>query len=183
MKNQISVSLIAALANNRALGRAGRLLWHLPEDMRYFRETTRGKPVIMGRKTWESIPENFRPLAGRQNIVISRNAAYFQGEPPHDTQLATSLKKALRLAVNNMPKNAKTTQEVFVIGGAEIYEAAFPVAQKLYLTEIGATAEADAFFPEVKPEEWLETSRKAGKGLPEIAFDFVIYERRVPLAD
>ncbi len=102
------ISLIAAVARNRALGKDGQLLWHLPEDMRYFRETTRGKPVIMGRKTWESLPDAFRPLPGRRNIVISRNPAY---EAPGAT-LAGSLEEAVRLTQDDA--------EVFVIGGAEI---------------------------------------------------------------
>ena len=111
------ISLIAAVAKNLAIGKDGQLLWHLPEDMRYFRETTRGKPVIMGRKTWESLPDVFRPLPGRRNIVISRNPAY---DAPGAT-LAGSLEEAVRLAQDDA--------EVFVIGGAEIYRQALPLAQ------------------------------------------------------
>ena len=102
------LSLIAALASNRAIGKDNELLWHLPEDMRHFRETTRGKPVIMGRKTWESLPESFRPLPGRHNIVVSRDPAY----PASGATLAGSLADALRQAAAK-----SNAEEVFVIGG------------------------------------------------------------------
>ena len=88
------LSIIVAVAGNRAIGKDNQLLWHLPEDMRYFRETTRGKPVIMGRKTWESLPEKFRPLPGRRNIVVSRNPDYVAA----GAELAASLDDAVRLA-------------------------------------------------------------------------------------
>ena len=159
------ISLIAAVAQNRALGKDGQLLWHLPEDMRYFRETTRGKPVIMGRKTWESLPDVFRPLPGRRNIVISRNPAY---DAPGAT-LAGSLEEAVRLAQDDA--------EVFVIGGAEIYRQALPLAQRLYLTEVARDFDADAFFPELNPAVWQEVERRAsGESMP--ACTFVVYVRR-----
>ncbi len=160
------ISLIAAVAGNHAIGKDGQLLWHLPEDMRYFRETTRGKPVIMGRKTWESLPDSFRPLPGRHNIVVSRNPAY---QAPGAT-LAGSLEEALRAAGE--------ADEVFVIGGAELYRQAFPVACRLYLTEIAQDFAGDAFFPEVLPENWQEISRKARQGTSGPVFSFAVYQRR-----
>jgi dihydrofolate reductase len=159
------ISLIAAVARNRALGKDGQLLWHLPEDMRYFRETTRGKPVIMGRKTWESLPDAFRPLPGRRNIVISRNSAY---EAPGAT-LAGSLDEAVRLTQDDA--------EVFVIGGAEIYRQALPLAQRLYLTEVAQDFAADVFFPEFGAREWREISRSAMKNGAGLDFTFAVYQR------
>ncbi len=159
------ISLIAAVARNRALGKDGQLLWHLPEDMRHFRETTRGKPVIMGRKTWESLPDAFRPLPGRRNIVISRNPAY---DAP-GAMLAGSLEEALRLTQDDA--------EVFVIGGAEIYRQALPLAQRLYLTEVAQDFAADAFFPEFSTGDWTEISRSAVKTGAGLDFTFAVYQR------
>ena len=159
------ISLIAAVAKNRALGKDGQLLWHLPEDMRYFRETTRGKPVIMGRKTWESLPDAFRPLPGRRNIVISRNPAY---DAPGAT-LAGSLEEAVRLTQDDA--------EVFVIGGAEIYLQALPLAQRLYLTEVTRDFAADAFFPEFSKDTWKEVSRSEVKNGAGLDFTFAVYQR------
>ena len=159
------LSLIAAVARNRAIGKDNQLLWHLPEDMRHFRETTRGKPVVMGRKTWESLPEKFRPLPGRQNIVVSRDPAY----KAHGADLAGSLEGALALAGG--------AEEVFVIGGEQLYRAALPFADRLYLTEVELEPEADAFFPELNPAVWQEVERRtSGESMP--ACTFVVYVRR-----
>jgi dihydrofolate reductase len=163
------ISLIAALASNRAIGKNNELLWQLPEDMRHFRETTRGKPVIMGRKTWESLPERFRPLPGRHNIVISRNPAF---AAPGAT-LAGSLEDALRMAA------AKgSSDEVFVIGGAEIYRQALPISSRLYLTEVEECVDGDVFFPPTPPQDWQEISRQRQPGTGGPAFSFVVYQRR-----
>lgn len=167
------ISLIAALARNRSIGRQQKLLWHLPEDMRHFRETTLGKTVIMGRKTWESLPSAYRPLPQRHNIVVSRNAAYQAG----GATLAHSIDEALRLAGD--------ASEVFVIGGEDLYRQTLPLASRLYLTEIAEDFSGDAFFPEVAPGEWREVSRRTGNA-PSAgddgraagpSFDFVVYER------
>ena len=160
------LSLIAAIARNRVIGNDNQLLWHLPGDMRHFRETTRGKPVIMGRNTWESLPEKFRPLPGRLNIVVSRNPAY---AAPGAT-LVTSLEDAL--------KQVDSADEAFVIGGADLYRQALPCAERLYLTEIDAEFSGDAFFPEVSEQEWQEVSRRAQEGDALPAFSFVTYQRR-----
>ena len=165
------IALIAAVAANRAIGRGQQLLWRLPEDLRHFRQTTRGKPVIMGRKTWESLPPVFRPLPGRRNIVVSRDPAY----QPAGAMLAGSVDEAIRLAGD--------ADEVFVIGGEELYRQTLPLASRLYLTEIAAESPADAFFPELSPGEWREVSRCAGNlrsgeaAGQEPDFAFVVYER------
>mgnify|MGYP000846194581 CR=1 FL=1 len=168
------ISLIAAVARNGAIGRNQQLLWRLPEDMRYFRETTSGKTVIMGRKTWESLPPAYRPLPNRRNIVLSRNPAYL----PRGGDLACSIEDALRLAGG--------AAEVFIIGGEELYRQTMPLATRLYITEVAEECPGDAFFPEVASGEWREisrrvgTSRAAGSALRSEApaFDFVVYERR-----
>ncbi|MEI7613527.1 MAG: dihydrofolate reductase [Betaproteobacteria bacterium] len=159
------ISLIAAVARNRAIGKDNQLLWHLPEDMRHFRETTRGKPVIMGRKTWESLPEAFRPLPGRHNIVVSRNPEY---QAPGAT-LVGSLEAAMHLANEN--------EETFIIGGEELYRQAMPVAQRLYLTEVDQDFDADAFFPEVSTKNWKEIFRDQQHSVSGLAFSFVTYQR------
>ena len=160
------ISLIAAVASNRAIGKGNQLLWHLPEDMRYFRETTRGKPVIMGRRTWESLPDAFRPLPGRHNIVVSRNPAY----AATGATLVTSLDEAIQ--------KAGETNEVFVIGGAELYRQALPLADRLYLTEVSGDFEGDAFFPQVPTSDWQEIVRKAQTTASPLAYSFAIYLRR-----
>lgn len=168
------ISLIAAVARNGAIGRHQQLLWRLPEDMRYFRETTSGKTVIMGRKTWESLPPAYRPLPNRRNIVLSRNPAYL----PCGGDLACSIEGALRLADD--------ASEVFIIGGEELYRQTMPLATRLYITEVAEECAGDAFFPEVAPGEWREVSRRVGRSraagsgsrAEATAFDFVVYERR-----
>ncbi|MDE2586521.1 MAG: dihydrofolate reductase, partial [Betaproteobacteria bacterium] len=139
------VALIAAVGANGAIGLGNRLLWNLPEDMAYFKQTTQGRPVIMGRKTWESLPERFRPLPGRHNIVVTRNADYLAP----GASVAHSLEAAL---------TAAGVGEVFVIGGAELYTQALARAHRLYLTEVADTPAADAFFPTVSPSQWREVS-------------------------
>jgi dihydrofolate reductase len=163
------ISLIAALASNRVIGKDNALLWHLPEDMRHFRETTRGKPVIMGRKTWESLPDAFRPLPGRHNIVVSRNPAY---QAP-GASLAGSLDDAVRQAAAT-----GKAAELFVIGGAQLYRQALPLASRLYLTEIEESIDGDAFFPDFLPQDWEEISRQPRQGTSGLAFSFVVYQRR-----
>ena len=160
------ISLVVAVAKNRAIGKDGHLLCHLPEDMRHFREVTLGKPVIMGRKTWESLPEAFRPLPGRHNIVVSRNAIY-QAE---GATVATSLEEALAQAGN--------ADQVSIIGGADIFRLALPIADILDMTEIEADFDADTFFPEFRQEDWQEISRKTQQSQSGLTFSFVEYRRR-----
>ncbi|GLT22569.1 dihydrofolate reductase [Zoogloea oryzae] len=148
------------------IGIDNRMPWHLPEDMKFFRETTRGKPVIMGRKTWESLPDAFRPLPGRVNIVVSRNAAY----PAVGATVVGSLPDALTAAGN--------ADIVFVMGGAELYRQALPIADRLYLTEIDADFAGDAFFPELAKDDWREAQRNPQVAASGLKFAFVTYERR-----
>lgn len=162
------ISLVAALARDRTIGKDNQLLWHLPEDMHHFRETTRGKPVIMGRKTWESLPAAFRPLPGRHNIVISRNPAYLA---PGAT-LTASLEEAIA--------QAGDAGEVFIIGGAELYQQALPLAHRLSLTEIDEDYDGDAFFPEFHSTDWRESSRKTQQSESGLTISFVEYLRYQP---
>lgn len=160
------LALIAAHARDRVIGIDNRMPWHLPEDMKFFRETTRGKPVIMGRKTWESLPDAFRPLPGRANIVVSRNAAY----PADGATVVGSLPDALTAAGD--------ADIVFVMGGAELYRQALPIADRLYLTEIDADFAGDAFFPELTTDDWREAQRNPQVAASGLTFAFVTYERR-----
>ncbi len=160
------VSLIAAVGANGAIGKDNGLLWKIPEDMAYFKATTLGRPVIMGRKTWESLPERFRPLPGRHNIVVSRNAAYTAS----GASLCLSLEAALAAAGPG---------EVFIMGGAELYALSLPVADRLYLTRVDDAPAADAFFPEVSPAQWREASHRPGSGSAP-AYAFVVLERQGP---
>ena len=139
------ISLIAALAENRAIGKNNQLLWHLPNDLRWFKKNTIGKPIIMGRKTYESIG---RPLPQRQNIVVTRN---FHFEAPGCT-VVTSLEAALEAA--------RGAEEVMVIGGAELYALALPQTKRLYLTRVQGTFDADAYFPELDWQVWRETFKE-----------------------
>lgn len=137
------ISMIAAMGANRVIGRDNKMPWHLPADLRHFKQVTLGKPVIMGRKTFESIG---RPLPGRRNIVISRTA-------PADCKGAewvSSVEQALTMLADQ--------SEVMVIGGGEIYRQCLPLAQRLYLTEIDMTTEGDAFFPDYQQHgQWQLT--------------------------
>lgn len=138
------ISMIAAIsAKDRGLGAQGDLLWKIPKDLKRFRDLTRGHPVVMGRKTWESLPENVRPLPGRVNFVITRQEGY---EAKGATVVAN-----LDTALTAAPL-APGGEEVFVIGGGEIYAAALSKTDRLYLTLIGAEKPADAFFPEYEKE-------------------------------
>jgi dihydrofolate reductase len=160
------ISLIAAVASNGVIGKDNALLWQLPEDMRHFRETTRGKPVVMGRRTWESLPERFRPLPGRRNIVVTRNAAY----RADGAIVAASLDAAIAAAGE--------AEEIFVIGGAELYRQAIGSADRLYLTEIAQDYAGDVFFPEVLAGQWQEISRRPRGDESLLDYDFVVYARR-----
>lgn len=159
------LTLIAAVARNRAIGLNNQLPWHLPEDLKHFRNVTRGHPVIMGRKTWESLPDSFRPLPGRLNLVMSRQKDY---EAP-GARKVDSLSEALAVVSN--------TPEAFVIGGAELYAQALPQANRLILTEVETDVAGDAWFPEFDRTLWLESSREVHVSQQGLTFAFVTYER------
>lgn len=134
------IALIAAIgARTRAIGHGNSLLWHLPEDLKLFKTLTSGHPVVMGRKTWESLPERFRPLPGRTNIVVTRDGAY---DAP-GAEVAASLEDALARA-----KRAPSGEETFIIGGGQLYASALPFADRLYLTLVDDDTDGDTFFPE-----------------------------------
>ncbi len=139
------ISLIAGMARGRVIGVENTLPWHLPDDMKHFKQTTLGKPVIVGRKTFESIG---KPLPGRKNIIVTRDKHFQQA----GCDIANSLEQAIQLA-GDVP-------EIMIIGGAEIYRLALPLATKMYLTFIDITINGDAFFPEWNNAEWQETTRQ-----------------------
>jgi len=167
----MKIVLIAAFAQNRVVGINNTLPWHLPEDLKYFKRTTSGKAIIMGRKTYDSIG---RPLPNRTNIVISRNRD-FQAD---GVRVVASLEAAIELAkeVNFI----NDVQEVMVIGGASIYEAALPIADRLYLTHVHAEIEGDAYFPEVNYKQWVEVSREDYQASDKNPYDysFVVYDKK-----
>ncbi len=152
------VSIIAAIGKNRELGHRGELIWRLPDDQRHFRELTSGHPVIMGRKTWESLPDRFRPLPGRTNIVVTRQAAY-----PAPGALVTSSLEAARALAAQSPG----AEEVFILGGGELYREALPEAGRLYLTLFDATAAgADTYFPAYAADFTTVIADEPGEGEP-----------------
>jgi dihydrofolate reductase len=160
------ISLIAAIGKNNELGKNNTLVWSMPTDLKYFRQTTSGHPVIMGRKTFESIG---RPMPNRRNIIITRDSNYKKD----GIEVVNSLEEALNIAPH---KN----EEVFVIGGEEIFKKAMPLADRLYITHIDATdKDATVFFPEIIPIVWNEISHEEHKADKENPFDytFSIYEK------
>lgn len=157
------VSVIAAVAANGVIGRDNALPWRLPEDLKRFRALTLGHPVIMGRKTFESIG---RPLPGRRNIVVTRNAEY----KAEGGETAASLAAALAACAG--------AEEVFVIGGAQLYGEALACAERLYLTEIRAEFEGDAHFPDYERSDWQEAQRERQRSAEGLEYDFAVYARR-----
>lgn len=166
------LSIIVAVAQNGAIGRNNELLWHISEDLKYFKGTTMGHPVIMGRKTYESVG---RPLPGRRNIVLTRGELEIpQIKNPQTTsiEVVDSLEKVLQIAEGD--------QEFFIMGGGMLYNATFRMADKLYITRIFASAEdADTFFPEISPLEWeIEKEQEVMHDEEnDIDFQFLVYKR------
>ena len=156
--------LIYARARNNVIGKNGDLPWHLPEDLAHFKRTTLGQAVVMGRVTWESIPEKFRPLPGRRNVVVSRQADYIAT----GAAVVTSLQAALAL----FPAD----EVVWLIGGAQLYAQALPLAAQLVVTEIDADFEGDAFAPPLTAE-WKETQRSQHMSAQGLAYSLVTLER------
>lgn len=164
------ISMIAAMGTNRAIGKDNDIPWHLPDDFQYFKQTTEGHHVIMGRKNFESLPPRFRPLPNRPNVVITRKD-FFDAE---GSQVVNSLEEALQIAHENKEP------EAFIIGGGQIYQMGLEVADKIYLTEIDGSFDGDTFFPEFDHQLWKETSRlhHPVDEKHKFAFDFVIYEKK-----
>lgn len=167
----ITIAMIAAVAANGGIGINGGLPWHLPGDLQYFKAMTLGKPVIMGRKTFESLPN---PLAGRTNIVITRDRQW-----QHEGVVAAySIDEAIALATSIAQRDH--AEEIMVIGGAQIYQQAFASAIRLYLTQIDAAFEADTFFPAFDKAQWHEVKRQdieanQTKQIP--AFSYLVLEK------
>lgn len=160
------VALIAAVARNGAIGRDNDLLWRDPQDLAHFRQATLGCPVVMGRRTWDSLPPRFRPLPGRRNVVVTRDPQW----RADGAEAATSLADALARLVG-APK-------VFVIGGAQLYAAALPWADELVLTEIDAELDGDAHFPRWDRADFDEVAREPCTAADGTRFAFVTYRRR-----
>jgi dihydrofolate reductase len=154
-----NIILIAAVAENNIIGRDGKIPWKISEDMKHFKELTMPHPVIMGRKTYDSIPKRFRPLPQRKNIVLSKTLSQENG-----IYIAKTIEKALEFCGN---------QESYVIGGQQVYEQFIPFAQGLELTRIHANFEGDAFFPKIDWRMWNEVNREDHE-----EYSFVTYERR-----
>lgn len=156
------IYLLAAVARNGVIGKDNRLPWHLPEDLKHFKRLTMGHPIIMGRKTWESLG---KALPGRENIVVSRQPGY---DAP-GAAVASSLEGALALCAGE--------SVAFVIGGHRLFVDSLPLAAGLVLTEIQRDFEGDVTFPEFDRSQWRETQREAHAAADGMRFDFVLYER------
>jgi len=164
--NEIKIAVIVAQGNNREIGKDNKLLWHISEDMKYFRKTTMGKPVIMGRKTYESI--GF-PLPKRLNIVISRSEYSAEG-----VLSCKSLEEAIGIAKKNAQE--KKIDEIIIMGGAQIYELSLNIADKIYLTQVNKDFDADTFFPEIDENIWKKTSDVLSSN-DELSYNFKVYEK------
>jgi dihydrofolate reductase len=169
----MKLALIVAMARNRVIGRDNAMPWQQPDDLRYFKRMTLGKPVIMGRKTFASIG---RPLPGRSNIVVTRNTS-FAAEGIH---VVHSLDAAIALGQRLLAELGPEDGELMLVGGAELYAQGLPLASRLYLTELHGEPEGDARFPAIDPAAWRELSREdhdAGEANT-YAYSFVVLERR-----
>ena len=167
----IRLSMMVAKASNNVIGRDNKLPWYLPNDLKYFKQVTFGKPVIMGRKTWESLKG---PLPGRTNIVITRQPDYLAD----GAKVVASLDDAVAMAEN--VAFIEGQEEAVIMGGAEIYSLALPQADRLYLTEVHANVEGDTFFPEYDASEWQQIAREdfVAEGPNPYDYSCVVYERQ-----
>jgi len=156
------ISIISAISKNNCIGKNGQIPWDLPEDMKHVRELTTGHVIIMGKNTWESIPEKFRPLPNRKNIVICDKAGY---AVPESVETYATIQQAL---------DAHPNEEIFGFGGGGIYREMINIAETLYITHVDKEIEnCDVYFPEIDPSLWKETAREDHTG-----FSFVTYTRK-----
>ncbi len=170
MKKTLPLCLIAALAQNRVIGRDNQLPWHLPADLKHFKAMTLGKPIIMGRKTWDSLG---RPLPGRLNLVVSRQ----EGLALEGAEVFPSLDAAIERA--DAWAREEEAEELMLIGGAELYAQALVQADRLYLTRVELAPEGDAFFPEVSQQDWrLASSIEHEATTDTPAYAFEVWEKR-----
>lgn len=165
----MTISLIVAASTNNAIGKNNQLLWHLPIDLKFFKNTTWAMPVIMGRKTFESV--NNKPLPGRQNIIISRSA---QASTDGEVWWAASLEQAIEQTQHLHCK------EVFIVGGAQIYEQSMSIANRIYMTRVHAHFEADTFFPDIHVDEWelVRTNDFPADEKHAYSFSIQVWERK-----
>lgn len=167
----MKISIVVAVADNNAIGAKGKLLWRLPKDMQYFKEVTWGHHVLMGRKTWDSIPPKFSPLPGRTNIIVTRQ----EGFVCEGCLVVKSVEEGIEQA-----RNAGEL-ELMIIGGGEIYKQALPLTNKIYLTKVHHTfADADTFFPELDMEQWTPVNGEWNMAdeKNEFDFEFIVLERK-----
>ena len=165
----MKVGLIYARARNGVIGQGGVMPWHLPEDLAHFKRVTLNHPVVMGRRTWDSLPPRFRPLPGRTNIVITRQDDWNETGAQRSSSLRDALQKAENLD--------GTPSQVWVIGGAQIYAQAMPLADELVVTEIDADFDGDAHAPAIGPE-WQEAAREPFESRTGLRGAFVTWRRR-----
>ena len=170
----IPLVLIASVARNGSIGMGSELVWREPEDQRWFRRQSMGCPVVMGRKTWDSLPARFRPLPGRDNTVVTRQTGWSAA----GARVAHTLADALALARN--AARSTGAPRIFVIGGAALFDEALPLADELLLTEIDADLPGDTFFPAWIPHQFVEAAREIrhSDGPPSCAYAFVTYQRQ-----
>ena len=167
----MKVSIVVAVADNNAIGKEGNLLWRLPRDMQYFKEVTWGHHVLMGRKTWDSIPPKFSPLPGRVNIIVTRQ----KGFVCEGCKVVQSVDEGIEFA------RQCGEHELMVIGGGEIYRQALAQTDKIYLTKVNHTfSDADTFFPVLSAHEWntLNSEMNMADEKNEFDFEFVVLERK-----
>ena len=159
----MTVSIVVAIAQNNAIGKDNQLLWHLPKDLKHFKEITSGHTIIMGRKTYESVG---KPLPNRRNIIITRQNITIDG-----CEVVNSMDEALKLCAGE--------DEVFIVGGAEIYKQALALTDRIYLTIVHQEFDGDTYFPEIKEDEWTETKREDHQADDRhaIPYSFITLER------
>jgi dihydrofolate reductase len=162
----VQISIIVAIAENNVIGKDNSLIWHLPADMNYFKEKTTGHCVITGRKNYESIPEKFRPLPNRTNIVITRQTNYAAPGAIVVPSIEAAIAKATEI----------NDAEIFIIGGAEIYKQCMLIADKLYITKINHYFDGDAYFPEIDPTVWKQNKLSALKADEKNKYDYSFIE-------
>lgn len=168
----MKLAIIVAAAKNGVIGRDNQLPWHLPQDLKYFKAVTLGKPVIMGRKTYESIG---RPLPGRTNIVVTRSKDWLAAE---GVIVTNSFDQAMSEARRVLARDPLESEEAMVIGGAEIYHSALQYVDRIYLTRVAAEPEGDAFFDAPSERDWVLESGIAGDELASVPHEFLVYARR-----
>jgi dihydrofolate reductase len=164
----MKIALIVAVSQNNVIGRDNQLPWHLPEDLKYFKSVTMGKPILMGRKTFDSIG---RPLPGRTNIVITRDPEW----TAQGVEIASDIEVAL--AMGKKACQAVAVDEIMVIGGAQIYQKLLPYADRLYLTRVEAKVQGDAVFPEIDPAQWQQIAEEIPEKIDSHPYRFLIFDR------